>query len=166
MDWTSGKTRTTICLHSPQINEPNWDLCKTYTACCCHNLSGNSWLWGDLLLLESMNTHHSRLEGIISTCEYIRNPRRQSHSQHVIHFRSNRKEHKCFYELPVQSPLKNRTDLTASHRKNQFSPSLCTCSPQVLIAWFVYMPKHVSFLIPCIALYVTLVGLLNDTTKK
>lgn len=51
-------------------------------------------------------------------------------------------------ELSVQSLLNYRTDLTASHHKNRFSPSLSNYSPQVHITWFVYMPKHVSFLIP------------------
>lgn len=51
-------------------------------------------------------------------------------------------------ELSVQSPLNCRTDLTALHRKDQFSPSLSTYSPQKHTTWFVYMPKHVSFLIP------------------
>lgn len=149
MDWTSGKTKTNIGLYS-QLNEPKWDLCQTYTARCCQNLSGNSWLRGDLLLLESTNTHHSRLEGVISTCEYIHKPARVTASTLYILNPTVKTTNVSmnWLKLSLQSPFNCRTDLTASHCKNQLSPSLSTYSPQVHITWFVYMPKHVSFLIP------------------
>lgn len=166
MDWTlckphicatkDNERKTFACILLKYINQN--EICgKTYTACCCQNLSGNSWRWGDLLLLESMNTHHSCWQGVISICEYVHNVKR--HSQPALLGISacpNKSNSTTVYinwlPISIQSQLTYITNISASDscKSVQHIP-FCLLSPRhTSPGWSTCPDKRVSSYHGCI----------------